>query len=84
MLEVDICRAPARDTSTLYKNIRVRRVVGELAILATVKAPGVGYLDDPDYLNRPFFRYIVYKYFNESFTLSVKKSVGELLEINNG
>ncbi len=74
---------PARDTSTLYRSIRVRRIVGKLSILASVKAPGVLYLDSQEYLNRLFFEVIVVAYYQNEFNEEVKRNVQELMEILN-
>lgn len=58
---------PARDTDTLYRNMKVRRKPGENTIIASVNAPGVRVLDSREGLNRPFFEDIVMSYFYNEF-----------------
>lgn len=69
---------PARRFDVLYRSLRVRRIVGALLIRAEVKAPGVTFLDSPEYLNRPFFNVIVQEFFKNEFNGLVRASVNRL------
>lgn len=57
---------PARDTSRLYRSIRVRRV-GNDALKFSVNAPGVKWLDSKTYLNRLFFKSKIRQFTKEKF-----------------
>lgn len=78
---------PARDTSKLYNAIKVRRVVGQMRIEASVKAVAVQILDSPNGLNRPFFRSIILQQAGNGqwdFRQAVKKLLSRLVneEVN--
>ncbi len=71
---------PARDTSTLYRNIKVRKVSGEYRIDAKVNAPAVDILDSPTGLNRPFFRSVIFTGNGDwDFRQAVKKLVTRIV-----
>lgn len=74
---------PARDTDTLYKSLKVRRN-GDYGIKASVKAPGVKFLDDPDYLNRLFFAIICQAYFNNEFKTRMRAELNALTKQKRG
>jgi hypothetical protein len=68
---------PARDTNKLYRSLRVRRV-SQIGIRATVNAPGVKYLDDENYLNRPFFKSVNTRFYKDDFIPKAKARLREM------
>lgn len=70
---------PAKLTSKLRNSIRVRRIVGELAVMASVNANGAAILDDPDKLDRPFFKETIRTSFKEDMAPQMRTFLRELL-----
>ena len=70
---------PARRTSRLYNSLKVSRVPSKLEILARVTAPGASILDNPEKLNRPFFRSVVSPFRREEFNPLIRSSIKSLL-----
>jgi hypothetical protein len=74
---------PAKLTLTLYRSIKVKRVVGRFAIIASVRAPGVEVLDDPARLSRLFFRTTIEAFYSNDFNDQARQIVTELLTTEN-
>lgn len=70
---------PAKLTGTLYRNIKVRRMIGRYSILATVRAKGVDVLDDPARLSRLFFRTTIETFYEADFNDRARLIVQALL-----
>lgn len=71
---------PAKLTATLYRSIKVRRMIGRYSILASVRAPGVDVLDDPARLSRLFFRTTIETFYDNEFNDRARLIVQALLE----
>lgn len=70
---------PAIDTGALYRSIKVRRVVGEDAIRAQATGPGVFNLDSETGLDRPFFKSVVYDYYENDFVPEMREALNEMI-----
>lgn len=71
---------PARVFSRLYNSIVAKRVQGKLSIIAMANAPGAAVLDDPDGLNRPYFRSVIQSYRRNQFYDTVRSAIRELTQ----
>lgn len=69
---------PAIRTGRLYRGITVRRNDAS-SIRANVNQKYGTILDDPNRLNRPFFKVIARAYFRNEFTRKIKSRIRELL-----
>lgn len=69
---------PAKRTGALYRGITVKRI-GNTSIRASVDKKYAGILDDPNRLNRPFFRTRCQLFFRTRFRQNVKARLNELL-----
>jgi hypothetical protein len=70
---------PAKLTMTLYRSIKVRRMIGRFSILASVRAPGVDVLDDPARLSRLFFQTTIETFYENDFNDRARLIVQALL-----
>lgn len=69
---------PAKRTGALYRDIKVRRV-GHRSIRASVNKKYARILDDPNRLNRPFFKGTCRDYFRNEFRPKVKERLQQLI-----